>query len=191
MVSLTFDEILSKVKGKTLLTEEKLYFIYQSALQTKEVIGDIAEVGVFRGGSAFLIHEVLPSKDLYLFDTFTGIPERTQIDKHEKGDFSDTSPEVVKALIPAATILIGKFPETAIVLSNNIYSFVHIDADQYQTTVEAIKYFDSKMAKDGIIVFDDYGWYNCPGVKKAVDAFYGDRIETHPNKMVSQCRINY
>src|SRR5690606_15518579 len=45
------------------------------------------------------------------------------------------------------------------------YAFVHLDADYYQSTKDAISYFRSRMALGGIILLDDYGWPKTPGVK--------------------------
>src|SRR5947209_6112520 len=39
-------------------------------LVARKVEGDLAELGVYRGSSARLIHHYLPERKLYLFDTF-------------------------------------------------------------------------------------------------------------------------
>ena len=41
-----------------------------------------------------------------------------------------------------------------------------------------MEFFYDKVVPGGVIVFDDYGWQNCLGVKQAIDEFLNDRIET-------------
>src|ERR1035437_2891958 len=57
------------------LSLREQYNLFRLAAQAVTLGGDIAEVGVFRGGSAKLICEVKGSARLHLFDTFEGMPE--------------------------------------------------------------------------------------------------------------------
>ena len=43
----------------------------------RRVEGDFAELGVYQGGSARLIHHYAPERVLHLFDTFSGFDART------------------------------------------------------------------------------------------------------------------
>ena len=45
-------------------------------ITVRRVPGAMAELGVYRGTSARLIHHYCPERKLYLFDTFTGLPTR-------------------------------------------------------------------------------------------------------------------
>jgi O-methyltransferase len=145
--------------------------------------GDFAELGVYRGGAAQYLSKVARSRILpwekesepaerlgliYLFDTFTGIPFKGPLDTHEVGDFSDTSYEAVRALIPDAVIVQGIFPQSIIdqKISPGPFAFVHVDADQYESTVAATQYFPPLMVSGGLIIFDDYGYL--PGVTRAL-----------------------
>ena len=51
------------------------YQITSAVRITKKIPGDIAEVGVYKGGTAKLICMNKGDKTLHLFDTFEGIPE--------------------------------------------------------------------------------------------------------------------
>ena len=62
------------------LDEIEGYFIYMCGEKTQKIAGDIAEVGVYKGGTAALICKVRGDKSLYLFDTFEGIPGVDLID---------------------------------------------------------------------------------------------------------------
>ncbi len=127
--------------------------------------GGVAELGVYRGGSAKLIRHYATGT-LHLFDTFAGIPETdSEAGGHKAGDFPSDA-DAVQAYVGDAVLHVGKFPATALELAR--YRFVHVDADTYQSTKAAIEYFVPRMTPGGRIVFDDYGWENCPGVMKAI-----------------------
>jgi O-methyltransferase len=146
--------------------------------------GIIVEVGVYRGGSAIELMKVAESKnqELWLFDTFEGMPESTEgIDYHKVGDFSDCSVEAVSALVPNAKIFKGFFPETwnKLVISRPGISFAHIDCDQYESISECIKIFKPLMLTGGIMWFDDYGHSWLKGAQMAVDELLPERL-IHP-----------
>src|SRR6516225_4485441 len=63
-----------------LLLEDEAYQLLSCARATGKIQGDIAEVGVYRGGSARLLCEVRGNRSLHLFDTFEGLPPTNQID---------------------------------------------------------------------------------------------------------------
>ena len=65
------------------------------------------ECGVWRGGSAKLLYERLgcraPDKHLHLFDSFEGMAQANAVvDRHEAGDFSDTSLPYVRGFVLGA-----------------------------------------------------------------------------------------
>jgi hypothetical protein len=144
--------------------------------------GIIVEVGVYQGGSALELWQVAKerSQELWLFDTFCGMPEAGSEDFHKVGEFGDCSYEAVVALLPEAKIFKGIFPETwyAIPEKRKI-SFAHIDCDQYQSITHCIQIFKPLMLSGGIMWFDDYGHRWLPGAQKAVDQHLPER-RIHP-----------
>ena len=175
-----FQEIYQSVQDKSLVDEQRFFILYQLVNQTNSIEGDIAEIGVYKGGTAKLISSI-SNKKLYLFDTFSGMPETdSKIDIHKKGDFSDTTIIQVKEFLKDNDNVFfypGIFPKTAKSVSNCIFSFVHVDIDIYQSAVDCCDFFYDRLSSGGIMVFDDYGWPTCPGVKKAVDDFFSDKPE--------------
>lgn len=128
--------------------------------------GHVAEVGVYKGGSAILFYQVAEAneKKTHLFDTFEGMPYKDEIDIIPEGSFADTSVEKVRSIMPNAIFHVGFFPRTA-PDDLNEFSFVHIDCDQYQTCKAAIEYFWPRMVSGGVMAWDDYPF---PGIKKAI-----------------------
>lgn len=178
-------EILSKIKiGQTTLNDRRAANLIKLLQETLDLKGQIAEVGVYKGGSAVLIAQQLKSETFYVFDTFEGMAHYSEEHDayHLKGAFSDTSLEKVKELLtpfPTTKVFKGVFPvETSHHIDEkDIFKFVHIDVDNYQPYHECMEYFYPKMQKGGIMVFDDYGFESCPGAKMAVDEFFDSRDE--------------
>ncbi|MFA6125413.1 TylF/MycF/NovP-related O-methyltransferase [Sphingomonas sp.] len=137
--------------------------------------GIFVELGVYKGGSARILADVAESqgRELHLFDTFTGMPFQHTGDSHKVGDFADTDESSVRALIPSAIFHVGVFPQT---MPGNLkpIAFCHIDADQYQSYVDAIALFSPLMVKGGIMWFDDCD--SLESATKAVNEAFGDRV---------------
>ena len=68
--------------------------------------------------------------------------------------------------------LVGYFPELKDNDMNKIkdlkFSFVHLDFDLYQSTIDTFNFIKDRLEKNAIILFDDYNLINQDGVKKAV-----------------------
>ena len=169
------NELLARVQTHTLLDQPRLKTLYENAVICKRYLGAFAELGVYKGGAALLMHMAAPNVALHLFDTFSGMPEDDCIDSgHRAGDFHDTSAEAVRELFNGSNNVLlhkGVFPESTERLCAMRYSLVHMDADIYQSTMAGIQYFWPRLVPGGRIVFDDYEWKNCPGVKRAITEF--------------------
>lgn len=118
--------------------------------------GAFVEVGVYQGGTAWHLCELAHDQDrlLYLYDTFTGIPYKNEIDSHVIGDFRDTSVEKLRELLPGAIVVEGIFPHSALPGMAPI-AFVHLDCDQYQSYHDALAHLSPMMTPGGVIWCDD------------------------------------
>lgn len=182
---MSFEDALVHIQGHTLISRDRLKLLYDKVKETMNLYGDMAEIGVYRGGSSYILGIADPSRFLYVCDSFEGLPETTIEDKmetgygHGKGNFSDTTMEMVSTLLkdlPNKEIIKGFFPNEIIhhQMCDNMYSMVHIDVDLYQPTLDCLEFFWDRMVDGGIIVSDDYQWRATPGVKRAFDKFCGD-----------------
>jgi predicted O-methyltransferase YrrM len=175
----------------TLLTEDRCYILYSLVGNAVLLDGDLAECGVYKGGSAWIMAKALsesvgstkPTHKLYLFDTFTGMPATYDCDAlvHSEGDFGDTSIESVKKLLSQFDFVEpkpGYIPETFQGLERNKFSFVHIDVDLFSSTKSCLEFFYPRLVPGGIMLFDDYGVRIYEDLeKKAVDEFFADKSE--------------
>ena len=62
-----------------------------------------------------------------------------------------------------------------ILFYNLKFSFVHIDVDLYQPTLDCLEFFFPKLVSGGIIVCDDYNSSQFPGAKNAWDYYFKDK----------------
>lgn len=139
--------------------------------------GCFVEIGVYKGGTAWHLAQLAQEqgRDIYLFDTFTGIPYKGQYDPITVGTFNETSVEEVRTAIPYANIVQGIFPQSATSIELQKVAFAHLDCDQYQSIKEAAQFLMPLMVKGGIMWFDDYGCLE--GANMAVDELFAGRIE--------------
>lgn len=189
-----FAQQLKKIRSETelLLEDIEAYHIYMAVKRTRKVPGDIAEVGVYRGGSAKIICSAKGEKTLHLFDTFEGLPRVDEIDMvwpFYEGKFAASFEDVKDYLKsdPHVHFYKGIFPETAGPVGNVRFSLVNLDVDCYESTKQALEFFYSRMNTGGIILSHDY--INTPGVRKAFDDFFEGRPEPVLETAGSQCLV--
>lgn len=153
----------------TLLSDKAIIRLVQIAEQTPA--GNFVEVGVYKGGSAWHLTKLAQkqSRQIYLYDTFDGIPYKNDIDLIKIGTFKDTSYEVIRDGLPYANVVKGVFPESAVEMNN--IAFVHLDCDQYKAIIDSVNYLVPLMVNGGIILFDDYNWLD--GATLAVNELFG------------------
>jgi O-methyltransferase len=180
------------------VSPDRKYVLYQLLEQSAKTLeGDVAECGVYQGGTAKIFAERLrdigSSKHLYLFDTFEGMPETDpRYDLIQRGDFSNTSLEAVRAYIgPFDNVEYhpGLVPATLEAIRDRTFCFAHIDLDIYHPIVAATEFFYSRLVTGGFMIYDDYGFPSCPGARKAVDDFFADKPEQPVVLGTGQCLV--
>jgi O-methyltransferase len=165
--------------AESLLTGNEAFFLYSLARAQRGLAGAMAEVGVFQGSSAQIICEAKDDCFLYLFDTFSGLPEPTGMETRllRRGQFSASLP-AVKGLLEAYTNVRfhpGVFPQSATGMDAVRFSLVHLDADLYSSTLAGLEFFYPRMVPGGIIIAHDYS--TLPGVARAFAEFLSERPE--------------
>jgi O-methyltransferase len=171
--------------GPLTVSSDRCYILYKFADLSASLIGDMAECGVYTGGTAFLLASVIQQRSkglhLHLFDTFSGMPStsKPERDYHSPGDFSNTSLNLVQARLADFSDIceyhVGIMPDTfAEVTKIKQYSFVHVDVDIYPSILACCQWFWPKLTPGGVMLFDDYGFYPYRlAARAAVDEFFG------------------
>lgn len=168
--------------AESLVDQAKRERLRELLASTDGIHGDIAEVGVYKGGTAQVLVAGAGDSHVYLFDTFAGMPEHDQrLDgRWRVGSFADTSEAEVRELFAVGnddvTVAAGVFPQdTGHLVEGCTFRFVHLDVDNHGPYTACLGFFYARMAVGGVIVFDDYGESCCPGARIAVDEFFAGR----------------
>jgi len=177
--------------GKTMLNRTRIENLVQLLESACGFDGDVIECGVYRGGSLAQIATVLkarrPEKRVFGVDTFEGhpydyeqdIPEGGKV-LHHKGLFAKSQLEKVRLYLGEAGLTNVKLFKGLVEevlpkeLDNERFCFAHLDLDLYKSTKSALSFLVPRMTTGGIIVFDDYGNHESPGVTRAVDEILGE-----------------
>ncbi len=168
---------------RVLMSIREMVNLHNLVKKATELEGDMAEVGVYHGGSAILICRANGGRPLHLFDTFDGLPDPDEaIDSNalKGGAMGDTSLEFVKNNLREFKNIHfykGYFPETAVPVADKKFCFVHNDTDLYESTLAFLKFFYPRMVTGGIILTHDYNETRTPGVRKAWLEFFEDKPE--------------
>ncbi len=177
--------------------EANINILLRMIVRTKNLEGDIAECGVFQGGSLVAMGLYLRQqgikKLIYGFDSFGGFdPESVKRDlqlggapndeRHERG-FRETSEETVLAKVNRfrltnIKLIPGYFSHSLRKFSQpTSFCFVHLDVDLYDSYHECLEFFYPRMVSGGIVLLDEYNDPPWPGCNKAVDEFLTGKPE--------------
>lgn len=186
-----FIGITSQTISKILF--DKLYFVHAFdlriltlialalELENKNISGDIAELGVYQGNFAKIMHILFPSRHFYLLDTFSGFNQKQFEDDDQRYSFTgpaangkrfnNTNIDLVLKNINGNNKYIhpvqGFFPDSAEYLEDKKFAFVNLDADLYQPMKDGIEFFYPRMVTSGYIMIHDF---NHPVYKGCHDA---------------------
>lgn len=187
-----------------ILSGQDMGLLLQFIETTKDLEGNILELGTYRGGSTIMfskfVQHLESEKRIFTCDTFSGFPYE-DIDPTEQnriGNLKDTSLEYVINkyrkfnVSDRITVIKGKFEDTLFQkLSDQKFSFVLFDADLYQSTKFALEFVYPRLVKNGIMAFENYEGGNKEnkkilwGERQAVDEFFSlHNIELNTEKSI-------
>lgn len=179
-----------RAEGNLLMSNAEASQVYSLVRSCEKIPGEVAEVGVAGGGSAKLICEAT-RKPVHLFDTFEGLPELSQKDapgQFKAGEYA-YSLETVQAYLkayPQAQFYKGLFPATGESVQDTRFSFVHLDVDLYESTLDSLTFFYPRMLRGGAILSHDYA---AQGVRRAFTEFFEDKPEMIIEAAGDQCFV--
>lgn len=149
------------------------------------VAGDVVEFGCYTGTTSLFLERLIVSyggdKQLHVYDSFAGLPEKSMQDSspvgtHFKaGELLATKKELIahfkKAGLRTPYIHKAWFSDLA---SNDVpdsIAFAYLDGDFYASILDPLKLIWNKLSSGACVAVDDYGREALPGVTKAVDEF--------------------
>jgi hypothetical protein len=183
-----FNAFLDRFGERGGFNTHRKWMLWQLLRLTPGVEGDTAECGVFTGASSWLICAANRGRGRthHLFDSFEGLssPGAQDGSYWQAGALAAGEQLVLDNLAPFADSLAfhkGWIPDRFPDVADRTFSFVHVDVDLYQPTLDSIAFFYPRLAPGAILLCDDYACSTCPGATEAIDGFLADK----PEKMLA------
>ena len=172
-----FRRLYDAVRPHSLVSADRCWILAAMMRHARNLDGDFAELGVYRGGTALLaamlLSETKDARPLHLFDSFAGMPQTSDGEPYKAGDFNQTSAESVGALVravkPDTKLHVGFIPDIFEGLEVPKLAFAHIDVDLYQSVLDSVAWVYPRLVPGGILIFDDYGNPSCVRAREATE----------------------
>lgn len=166
----------------------RMWLLTSFARQCAGLAGNFAEFGVYRGGCAFMTLATTrpdPRRQLYLFDTFEGIPGAHLTASESAfglaGRLADTSAQYVEKRLERwrgrFQICAGDVFETLPAVDTGPLAFIHVDLNASAPTLHVLEYAYPRLVPGAIAVFDDYGQAGGADQRTVIDVFFRDQSE--------------
>jgi O-methyltransferase len=183
----------------TAASTERLYALYSAVryLVAAGVPGDIVECGVWRGGNCMLAALTLmelgdDARDIWLYDTFSGMSEPSDRDRdvyggrasdmRERSFSAEGRPAPIQFVASrddvAANMATTGFPEDRIhYVEGRVedtlpgsrpdhIALLRLDTDWYESTRHSMRHLYPLVSPGGVLLLDDYG--DWPAVREAI-----------------------
>lgn len=212
-------EIIQSVKLFTQTSSARIVSLIHSVeyVIKNNIPGSIVECGVWKGGSMMATIKALQNfnqsdHELYLFDTFEGMPKPTDVDislddYNANNEFSEQKIseqssswnkisllEVKKNVLKLGYdekkihFIKGMVEQTIPKYSPKEISILRLDTDWYESTKHELIHLFPRLSNGGVLIIDDYGFWK--GSKKAVDEyFFENKIPFLLNRIDNTGRI--
>jgi hypothetical protein len=197
------ERTIRRVRRYTMTTPRRIAALcdgVEHAVRTG-VPGAVVECGVWKGGSMMaaaltLIRLGATDRDLYLFDTFQGMPPPTEEDafsaydgyspmrhwRRRRRDGGANSWHYVPADEVRAAVLSTGYPaervhlvegrveDTLPTAAPGEIAVLRLDTDWYESTKHELVHLYPLLSPGGVLILDDYGHYE--GARRAVDEYF-------------------
>lgn len=196
------EAIVRKICHYTMTSVERQLSLIQAVRHVVRagIPGCFVECGVWRGGSSMasaltLIQEGDTERDLFLFDTFEGMPPPTDDDRSIEGSsaaeqlaqdekktgiiwaragLEDVQANMASTNYPAHRLHFIKGPVEETIPSripDGPIALLRLDTDWYESTRHEMIHLFPRLQPGGILIIDDYGHWE--GARKAIDEYLG------------------
>lgn len=181
-----------ELRIKLTIPENRLKGLLGVWWSCRDIPGDAIECGSYQGATglllALLARQNKLEQNVLLLDTFSGMPTTSVYDAaRSEGEFLPGDNQVAVIERQAAQLGIadrvkihrGLFSDTFAALKDSPrkFSFAHIDANIYSSTLEACEFVMPRVNSHGAVVFDDYNGVCDLGARLAIDRYFRGRPE--------------
>ncbi len=200
--------VIDFARPYTMTTPERMFALVQATryIARAKIEGSVVECGVWRGGSTMIAARTLldeddAARDLYLYDTFEGMPTPTDADRDmtgqpalerfeqnrtgaDRSSWDEASLEEVQANLrrtaydPARVHYVkGKVEDTIPGDADGVpapdrIALLRLDTDWYESTKHELIHLYPRLVPGGVLIIDDYGHWQ--GSRQAVDEYFAE-----------------
>jgi O-methyltransferase len=194
-------EVVNRVRPYTMTSARSIIGLCEAVeyVVRNEIAGDFVECGVWRGGSIMaaaltLLRLGIDDRELYLFDTFAGMPAPGEADRsltapdqapadrwrrdlrHDHNEWAYAPLEAVLANVASTGYprdrihpVKGPVEETIPGRAPHSIALLRLDTDWYSSTRRELEHLYPRLTPGGVVIFDDYGAW--AGHRQAVDSY--------------------
>lgn len=193
-------EIIRAVRPYTMTDSDKVFALIQATRYVTRhgIPGDVVECGVWRGGSMQAAARTLiaagdTARDLYLFDTYEGMPPPSDEDVRHDGrpaeellaaapsregskvwavaTLDDVQQGFAQVPYPPERVhfVKGLVEDTIPEGAPEQIAILRLDTDWYESTRHELEHLYPRLSPGGVLLLDDYGYWK--GARQAVDEF--------------------
>jgi O-methyltransferase len=198
------EQTIRRVRRHTMTTPRRIAALCDGVEHVVRagVPGAVVECGVWKGGSMMAVALTLlrldaADRDLYLFDTFAGMPPPSDADvfsaydgyspmrhwrRRSRADGGSSTWHYVAASEVRAAVLSTGYPAERVHLvegrvedtlpgaAPREIALLRLDTDWYASTRHEMEHFYPLVSPGGVLLLDDYGHYE--GARWAVDEYF-------------------
>lgn len=211
-------DLCRAVRPFTMTSPERLFALREGIKHVvrHKIPGGIVECGVWRGGSMMAAAKTLKelgdtNRNLYLFDTFEGMPAPgeqdvslqdesaeellSKSDKESSAIWAYSTLEEVKRNLLSTEypqnrlfFIKGKVEETIPESAPSQIAFLRLDTDWYESTYHELVHLYPRLSYGGVLIVDDYGHWK--GAREAVDQYFEENaLRLLLNRIDYTCRV--
>ncbi|MFO8036863.1 MAG: TylF/MycF/NovP-related O-methyltransferase, partial [Anaerolineales bacterium] len=213
--------IIEKVKETTKTNRDRINALINAVkyISENQIKGAMVECGVWKGGSIMAMALTLNSlndqtREIYLYDTFTGMTEPGDKDicsltgesvqkKYRDSKVSENvstwsySPleEVQENVYSTGypkglfKFVQGKVEDTIPEIVPDKIALLRLDTDWYESTKHELEHLYPLLVEHGVLIIDDYGHYE--GAKLAVDEYISEKnLRVFLHRVDYSCRLS-
>src|SRR5271166_1317432 len=200
-----FEPIWKECESYTMASRDRGLALFRAVryIIINDIPGDIVECGVWRGGSSLIVMRTLlhfgkADRQLWLFDTYSGMTEPSSIDIDMYGKSArelmidaevNKETNIVWAIATLDEVVenvrltgydnslvhyvVGDVRKTVKETSVEKIALLRLDTDFYDSTLAELEAYYPNLQPSGVLIIDDYGHWE--GARRAVDEYFETR----------------
>jgi hypothetical protein len=171
----------------------RLHTLVWAARSTRGLPGDFVECGVFKGDMSWVVANIVDfakeDRVFYLYDSFEGFsPQYSSKDDfplnpeyleyankfYQLPDLFEQVQERFKEF-PNVKVIKGFLPDSLSQAAPERIAYLHLDLNSPVAEVSTLEILFDRVVTGGIVILDDYGWFEFLKQKRAADEFMQSR----------------